>query len=80
MCVCVCVCVCVCNCEADQRICFRYTDSKISLLFKLLARDCDCKYRFVSDLVGNPEDLASRLKCNARRILYIFKHVFCSVV
>ena len=35
------------NCEADQRLCFRYTDSTIPLLskiqnFKLLACFCDC--------------------------------------
>ena len=33
------------NREADQRLCFRYSD-----MF------CDCAARFVSDLVGNPED------------------------
>ena len=43
------------NCEADQRLCFRYTDSTIPLLlkirnFKLLALFCDCTGRFVSDL------------------------------
>ena len=44
--------------EADQRLCFRYTDSTIPLLpkfqnFKLLFVLCDCTARFVSDLVGN---------------------------
>ena len=47
--------------EADQRLCFRYTDTTISLLskseiFKLLAIFCGCTARFVWDLVGNPED------------------------
>ena len=47
--------------EADQRLCFRYTDSTIHLLpkseiFKLLAIFCGCTAWFVSDLVGNPED------------------------
>ena len=41
--------------EADQRLCFRYLDSTISLLLKseikLLALFCDCTARFVSDLV-----------------------------
>ena len=45
------------NCEADQRLCFRYSDSTIPLLliqnFKLLALFCDCTGRFVSDLFGN---------------------------
>ena len=49
------------NCEADQRLCFLYTDSTIPLLsksekFKPLANSCDCTARFVSDQVGNPED------------------------
>ena len=46
------------NCEADQRLCFRYTDSTIPLLskskiFQPLAI-CDCTGRFISDLVENP--------------------------
>ena len=49
------------NREADQRLCFRYTDSTIPLLpksenFKLLTVFCGCKARFVSDLVQKPED------------------------
>ena len=46
------------NCEADQRLCFRQTDSTIPLLlifsFKLLALCCDHTALIVSDLVGNP--------------------------
>ena len=50
--------------EADQRLCFRYIDSTIHLLsqfqnFKPLAIFCGCTARFVSDLVGNPEDRVS---------------------
>ena len=48
------------NREADQRLCFRYTDSTIPLLFTPLAILCDCTDRFVSDLVRNPEDRFSR--------------------
>ena len=49
------------NREADQRLCFRYTDSTIPLLsksemFKALAIFSDCPVRFILDLVGNPED------------------------
>ena len=49
------------NREADQRLCFRYINSTIPLLskseiFKPLAIFCGCTARFVSDLVGNPED------------------------
>ena len=44
--------------EADQRLCFRYIDSTISLLskyenFKPLAIFCSCAAWFVSDQVGN---------------------------
>ena len=53
------------NREADQRLCFRYTDSTIPLLpksenFKPLAIFCGFTARFVSDLVGNPEDRFSQ--------------------
>ena len=46
------------NREADQHLCFRYSDSTIppplnSKNFKLLALFCACTGRFVSDLVGN---------------------------
>ena len=39
------------NREADQRLCFRYSDSTVPL--QLLARFCACTGRFVSDLVKN---------------------------
>ena len=50
--------------EADQCLCFRYTDSTIPLLpkseifqnFKPLATFCGSTARFVSDPVRNPED------------------------
>ena len=56
------------NCTADQRLCFRYSDSTFPLLliskvyissstyiqsFKLLALFCDYTAWFVLDLVGN---------------------------
>ena len=49
------------NREADQRLCFHYTDSTIPLLSKSensksLNIFCGCTARFVSDLVRNPED------------------------
>ena len=45
------------NCEADQRLCFRYTDSTIPRYFlnpKFQASNhlCDCTARLVLDLVG----------------------------
>ena len=43
------------NREADQRLCFRYTDSTIIRKFKPLASFCGSTDKFVSDLVGNPE-------------------------
>ena len=61
------------NCEADQRLCFRYTDSAIFFLnFKLLVSFCDCTGRFLSDLVGNPEDRFSRVaaQCGIRTDTY----------
>ena len=48
--------------EADQRLCFRYIDSTIPLHSKPLAIFCGCTARFVSDLVGNPEDRFSHNK------------------
>ena len=44
------------NREADHRLCFRYIDSTIIRIFKLLDIFCSCTAWFVSDLVGNPED------------------------
>ena len=49
------------NLEADQRLCFRYTDSAIPLLpnfrnFKSLTILCGCPACFLSDQVRNPED------------------------
>ena len=45
------------NREADQRLCFRYSDSTIPLLlirnFKILTIFCACTGRFVSDLFEN---------------------------
>ena len=48
------------NRTADQRLCFRYTDSTIPLLprperFKPITIFCGCTGWFVRDLVGNPE-------------------------
>ena len=45
------------NCEADQRLCFRYTDSTISPKFQASSPMSS----FVSDLAGNPEDRFSRV-------------------
>ena len=46
------------NCKADQRLCFRYTDSAIPILLKseISSLFCGCTGRFVSDLIGNPEN------------------------
>ena len=41
------------NCEADQRLCFRYSDNTFLRNFKILALFCDCTGRFMSDLIGN---------------------------
>ena len=45
--------------EADQHLCFRYTDRTVPLLspkFQASSHLCGCTARIVSDLVGNPED------------------------
>ena len=45
------------NREANQRLCFRYSDSTIPLLlsrnFKIQALFCACTGRFMSDMFGN---------------------------
>ena len=48
------------NREADQRLCFRNTESTIPLLPKSKISCCACTARFMSDLVGNPEDRFSQ--------------------
>ena len=55
------------NCAADQRLCFRYTDSTIPLLPKSEIIICGCTARFVWGLVGNPED---RFSQNEARIIF----------
>ena len=52
------------NHAADQRLCFPYIDSSIPLTsyilnFTPLAIFCDCTAQFMSDPVGNPEDMFS---------------------
>ena len=41
------------NCEADMPLCFRYTDSVMPPLLKILALFCSCPCWFVSDPVRN---------------------------
>ena len=49
------------NRKADQRLCFRYTDSRITLLPKSeISSLCGCTAQFVSDLAGDPEDRGSQ--------------------
>ena len=50
------------NCAADQRFCFRYTDSKIPLLPK--SEISSLQPSSVADLVGNPEDRFSHNSYN----------------
>ena len=62
------------NREADQRLCFRFTDSTIPLLpksenFKPLTIFCDCTARFVLDQVGNPEDRFSHNEAHMSHIV-----------
>ena len=69
---------CICeNKDPDQlRLFFHYTDSTIPLLpikirnFKSPAIFCGCTARFMSDLVGNPEDRFSHNEA------HIIKQIF----
>ena len=68
------------NREADQRLCFRYTDSTIPFLskseiYKPLAIFCDCPVRFVSDLIGNPEDRFSHNEAQTISVIQIINTV-----
>ena len=58
------------NRTADQRLCFRYIESAVPLLskseFSCLSHLCGRTARFVSDLVGNPEDQFSRDVAHSR--------------
>ena len=60
------------NREADQRLCFRYTDSTIPVLsISEILSLFSCTARFVSDLVGNPEDRFSHNEAHMRLIAMI---------
>ena len=66
------------NRTTDQRLCFRYLESTFPLFFSIgnfkpLAISSNCAARFVSDLVGTPED---RLSQNEARISHFKKRVF----
>ena len=59
--------------SADQRLCFHYTDITICLFsifkhFKSPAIFSECTDRFVSDLVGTPEDRFSRVAAQIQEI------------
>ena len=68
------------NREADQRLCFRYSDSKIPILlyirtFKPLAIFCGCTARFVSDLVGNSEERFSHNEAQIYKYIHKMRTV-----
>ena len=56
------------NREADQRLCFHYTDSTIPLLSTSEISSCGCTAQFVSDMVGNPE---GRFSHNEAQIYHV---------
>ena len=69
---------CICeNKDADQRLCFQFTDSTVSLHSKPLAILCGHAVRFVLDLVGNPEDRLSHneahFKCSKQMMAIVGK-------
>ena len=62
--------------EADQHLCFHYRDGTIPLLpiseiSSLLATFYGCTARFVSDLVGNPEDRFSHKGPHIRHVALV---------
>ena len=57
------------NHEADQGLCFRYTDSTIPLLSKVEISTSSRTARVVSDLVGNPEDRLSHNEAQLVEVL-----------
>ena len=67
--------------EADQRLCFRYTDSTIPLLPKseisclCICVFCDCTARFVSDLVENPEARFSQNEAQVISFIKVVKYI-----
>ena len=64
--------ICLCeNKDADQCLCFRHTDSTITLLLypkwvKLLAVVFDSIAQFVSDLIRNPNGWFSHAKAQVK--------------
>ena len=64
------------NREADQRLCFRCTDSTIPLHFKPLANFCPCTAWFVSDLVENPEDRFSHNEAHIPNLSVLLLKVY----
>ena len=69
-----------CNWAADQRLCFfaiQIVQTLFFLNFKPLTIFCGCTVRFVSDLVGNPEDQFSHVKhASFNIVMYIVINVF----
>ena len=68
--------------EADQHLCFRYRDSTTPLLpesenLKSLASISNCAARFVSDLVGNPEDRFSDVAAHMNHIAKKIQKTVC---
>ena len=64
------------NCPADQRLCFRYsTTCSLIQNFKLLAIYCDFAARFVTNLVGTPEDRVSHYEAQSSKVfLFEYRH------
>ena len=65
-------------CTIDKRLCFRYLDSQslfyVNRTFKPIAYLCDCKGRFVSELVGNPNCWFSHVKAQIKHQIQHFKY------
>ena len=67
------------NCEADQRLCFRYTDSKIPLLHIAKISSFQLPGWFMSDLVINPNCWFSHAEA-LMIILEILEKLVCTYI
>ena len=68
------------NREADQRLCLYNPFTTLIRNFKHLAIFCGCTARFVSDLVGNPEDRFSHNEAHmlSTSVSVLFSPVTCA--
>ena len=64
-----------CNCAADQCLCLVQSLHFLNPKFKASKFYCGCAERFVSDLVGNPEDRFSHFRAHIFFVVLSFRPV-----